>query len=1059
MSFNNQGSTQLPLINFGGLVTEVPAPNVPEGSSPDNQDVVYRPNGVSSRPGMKKVFATPFGTATVTYSKSYVDNEGTIRNLYLDSLGNLYVENVTTNPGSYSLLTTTTAGSYAKSITAFGREYIAISDGLHGSDIPLQYDGINLDRYTQDGPGSPPSITSTVIAATTMAAGGPFSEYMVRNFTAGQNYVQVWTGSAHNLQVGYRVLISGVPAQGINFISSIVINNDDSPGIASVTLVGDHGLAPGERVIIALVAPTVVGTGISSVARAGQIVTVVTSAPHGLSSGAQVQLQGVGDASFNTVLTVASIVDASSFTCYQADTDATSTGGTVNLLFPESGDPTTPTYYEVVGCPTTTTFQVALNYVSGTWSGSGNCLFPWDGTFYVSEVVSSTSFKYLQYGPSLSNTTVAGTVTPFGQAAPGIHQVQVLFETRQGYVTAPSPPLTFTAQGGQYLTVSDIPTGPSNVVARILAFTGAGGSSFFYIPVPGLVNGQVVSTSTRVGDNTTTSVVLDFSDNTLYASLGINTFGNNLPGQIVIDGALGFGYYGSRIITNGQRNKINNLLNMGFDGGSKPSTPTIPTGWTPDGSGAGGALSTGHYGSGWLTSGSGFIYQSFYRDCYSAPIGTANTRYKARAWVKNSGGVATVTISSVTASFTATATLSGATATGAWVEASFSARMPTSIPADMVIKLSGTGGVLIDELSIIYFDTPYLDHLIYASYVNNPEAINGLTGKFGPAQDSRKVMDYGIIRNALYILTQDPSGRIHSVFDNGVTEPAGWTVNEVAGNCGLLSAFALTKSQADDTAAGGGEEWLAWASASGARIFGGDQPWKISQEIYPDWDSINTDAYLTIWALNDPTSRIIYFGLPFDAHTAPNRIYIMDYKELDGSYGIGMASPLRPTGGRSLSREPARKWSKWTLPMNGMALMYRNTSRLFPVFFSGNGSYPNTSTDAAYGNVYIGCSNKKTDDDFGLISPYYTTHFFSLPDIEIATGITSALHLVSYFQWLATGTGVLTVTPYIGDLTNPWPKVAQRNLRSTTNYDDEWVGGSIVGQRIAFKFASSPGSV
>src|SRR5580658_10423653 len=102
-----------------------------------------------------------------------------------------------------------------------------------------------------------------------------------------------------------------------------------------------------------------------------------------------------------------------------------------------------------------------------------------------------------------------GTITPYGQAAPGQHQMQVIYLTRNGYTTAPSPPVKFIANGGQYLSVSNIPIGPPNVVARILAFTGAQGDYFFYIPVPAQSQGQVVSTATQINDNTTTSIVLD----------------------------------------------------------------------------------------------------------------------------------------------------------------------------------------------------------------------------------------------------------------------------------------------------------------------------------------------------------------------------------------------------------------------------------------------------------------------------------------------------------------------------------------------------------------------
>ena len=97
--------------------------------------------------------------------------------------------------------------------------------------------------------------------------------------------------------------------------------------------------------------------------------------------------------------------------------------------------------------------------------------------------------------------------------------------------------------------------------------------------------------------------------------------------------------------------------------------------------------------------------------------------------------------------------------------------------------------ILVDEMSIIYSQTPYLDGDLFGSYGNNEEGIDGVTGKFGPVIDTRKVMDFGVLRETFYMLTQDPSGRLHETTDNGTTEPSGWTVNEVGANCGALSAF------------------------------------------------------------------------------------------------------------------------------------------------------------------------------------------------------------------------------------------------------------------------------
>src|SRR6202040_4269680 len=111
-----------------------------------------------------------------------------------------------------------------------------------------------------------------------------------------------------------------------------------------------------------------------------------------------------------------------------------------------------------------------------------------------------------------------GTVAAAGSVSPGVHEVCVIFQTRQGYLTAPGPATSWTASGGKRAVVANIPTGPSNVVARILFFTGAGGASFFYVGGGGaLFSGNMI-----IGDNTTTAVVVDFSDAILLAGTNVD---------------------------------------------------------------------------------------------------------------------------------------------------------------------------------------------------------------------------------------------------------------------------------------------------------------------------------------------------------------------------------------------------------------------------------------------------------------------------------------------------------------------------------------------------------
>ncbi len=1159
---------EIPLDVYGGLVTYEDPTSIPSGVSPDCSDVQFAPGGVFSRDGFRKVFASAMGTATVTYAKSYVDPKGVIRNLYLDSAGNLWVENLTATPGVYTLLTTTAPGSYARSSTAFGREYIAISDGLHGTDIPLQYDGTNLDRVTQDGPGTSPPVVSlsipsvdtlhsisppatltvtqidvnegsaatfwttiniyyvsgtppdvgqqiTISGTSSVFDGGPYTVIAVGGFNGAitcsayfpgstanytgagtitigtgvantvisrvDNVVTVLTNTPHQLQPGYQAQISGVAAGIVGTaITTVRINNENLPGLATVTTSTAHGLVPGLKVSLTGIAGVAVGGGILTIVRAGQVVTVTTNTANGVSPGAIVTIASVATSSFNSTAIVQLVTSTTSFTFNQVDTDASDTTGTVTLNWPIFDTPT-PTYFEVVSAPTATTFQVQLNYSNGTWSG-GTVNYPWNGTFFVQTIPTSTSFAYQQYGPNATAVYASGqTVTPYGQAAPGKRQMVCFFITRQGYSTRYSPPVEVVTNGGQYLSVTNIPIGPPNVVARALAFTGAGGAYFYYIPATPQVNGQIVGTSTVIDDNTTTSAVFDFGDPTLFAGLGISIAGNNLANQTIIDGALGFAKYASRLITYGRRNNIQSLLNPGFDGGYFPSDPTLPTGWDTS-LNVGGALATGHYVSGWFITTvagagpKGILSQSLYEDFSGAPIALANTQYKIRLWLKPSVATANLTftasMTSASTSFSSTATIAGNTmnTAGRFMEATFSVKTPTQIPADFILKIYASSittspTLLVDEIEIIYSDVPYVNTLL-GSYVNSPEAFDGVSGVFGPADDTHQTLGLGIIRNNLYLLTQDPSGRLHQT-SQGNAEPSGWVVDEVGQNCGTVSAFSLTTSQANDNTGGGGEEWFSWYSSSGPRIFGGEFPFKIAQEIMrskgrrppgapDDLTALNTAQQTCVWGLNDPYQKVMYFGIPSNAATAPDVIWMLNYLGCETAGEIASADPVHraPTSGKMTANDLGRKWAPWKRPMNGAALMFRSAGELEPVFFGGNGQTPGAAT--SHGNVYTLDPDLLTDDDYGIIVPYYTT--YALPDSLLAQAlqIGGGLKMVSYAYGLISGTGTMTFTIRYNLLSKIWPIFQSFTMNESPDNDTEWGCGQATGKRFWFRFASTP---
>lgn len=1189
MSFNPNGAAEIPLDIFGSWVTEMDPADLPPGVSPDNQDVQYSPGSVFQRNGLQKYQAEFLSTGTMVYGKTYILPDGTKKNLTMDSNGFILVQDLQTGASQNLFLSATNAfPSYCRSITAFGREYLAISDLLHGSDVPLQFDGTFLDRYTQEGPGAPPTVVSIPLPASFLNSSGAPLTLPIENIqTAGQSpdgtwlsflvtlqntvntnslfsnlalqisgntnvsYNATWgvaaivnsqqflcscyfpsaeegTGGVatfnlattglsrtnntvtaivlggHGLQVGYQALISGVEATAFGGgVTSVVIDNEALPGLATVTTSFPHGLSPNTQVILQVFGGGTVGGVITACSRQGDISSIVMAAPHGLSAGANVTIAGVGDTTFNGSWQVLTVVDQFTFTFSDVDVDAVSGGGTVTLLWPIP-ETATPDYFNVETCPTPNTFTVQITYSDGSW-GNASVSFPWDGIFYVTEVINGSVFQYQSYGPPISSAS-SGTVTPFGQATSGIHSLQVAFVTRQGYVTRPSPPVQFIANGGQFLAISNIPIGPSNIVARILLFTGAGGSRFFYIPVPGNVAGLTVSTSTVLSDNSTTSAILDFSDNTLFAALGTSIPGNNLAAQIVIDGALNFGFYGERIEVWGQRNTVQNLLSMGFDGGFLATATGFPLGWNATNS-VGGVIglpimNRGIYENlGWRITIPGLSTAGFYgkltqgafQDGYNAPILNANQPYTFRAYIQvplfNPGLTMELiaTISSATTGFQSTATIPLTSGYNGFTEQDFTAKLPIGIvPADLQFSIElavnqnilGVGlTVFIDEMNVIYTDDPYIDTRGYSSYLNNPEALDGVTGVYGPAEDTHKIMCQGVIRDTLYILTQEPTGRLHEVTGTDNGEPSTWTVREIGSNCGVVGPLALTVSQADDSSSSGGEEWMSWMSDAGARIFSGSEPWKISQEIQSVFNpGMNAalgvgmpDPLLTTWVLNDPVNRIIYYGIPSGAATAPNLVIPMSYRELDTAESIAKSPPFHPSlSGNLVATDNTRKWTRWNLTMNGAALMlsFPLNKRLQTTFFGGNGIYPAFVSSVpvfpppplTFGNLYTLNPVKYTDDDYGRISAYYVTYMFPSQQLEQQIQLDGGLKMVQYMSSFISVLGTVAFTYLCQTITNPWPLVMFRTPPTQLNpiRDVEVPGGSATGQRIAVKISVSP---
>lgn len=769
-----------------------------------------------------------------------------------------------------------------------------------------------------------------------------------------------------------------------------------------------HGFYTGLKVNITGIPNAVIGGGISAIARVNNVVTVTMTTSTGLTAGCTVQVSGVATASFNGTFEVVSVIDALNFTYAQVGADAVDATGNV---------------YDI-----------------------------WMGQFYITTVPTTKSFTYKQVGPN-NATTTAGTATPIGQIIAGQRSMVLVFETRQGYQTAPSPPLTVFGDGSKHFLITNIPLGPPNVISRILAFTEVEGGSYFYIPVPAAVNGQQVSSSTVISDNTSTSVIVDFSDDDLSAATAIDVAGNNLFALVVLGPCVNVASYAARMLWWGEYNKVQNFYNMGFDGGY--NTLTAPLGWTV--AGTGGILVSGaDAGMGWQITQSGadtgMLTQVCYSDPYGARILLDNMQYDFRLWVKasesNLAGSVKCEIydpTGPTVLATATIALSGASNAGGFLSGTFNTKTPSSLPVGALIRVYITGNpastvITLDECEFIFTDNPYRDNLMRVSYVDNPEAFDGVTGVLGPKNDESPLRNTFEIRDQLYIVSGD---RLHSTKDL-VSEPSEWTVQEVADRCGSISVFACDQ----------GEDWAVWCTQSGLRIFEGQQPYKISQEIQTKWELLNTSEQSSAWLKNDSASRRIYIGLPTNESSNPDKIYVLDYRELDTASQISTAGSLRISfTGRMISSDLARKWTIWNLPMNCAAILTRSDSKTEFCMGAGNGRALGAA--AGFANVYRLDAAKYTDDDYGQIVPYYAPYFFVNHDQEQQLGVGSHRKLFAYLTAFLSGIGSMVITPYGDSLNNAWPSTPPIPMSETPTYDFS-LGLNVLADRCTFKLQPVP---
>jgi hypothetical protein len=1058
------------------------AGDLPQGASPFCQDMDFELGATFTRAFLTATFAGQV-SGNINYLKTFTLPAGNKQLLVLDSAGNFYYEDTTNNPGVLNKIGTVIPGSFAHSVTAFGREYIAFHDHTKGTDIPRQWDGVNFDRVTQDGAGISPAVTATlasigITSITQAAAVTGLKEY---RWSAGPNsrvsgslitvfYARVSSGPADpNIVVGAWVNLAG-----FNTVDGL--NPDGLYPIISIQTVALGGGETYSFTVQAASSSNQDGTPPPDASYQCTLATLTLAAPSStVSVGGQISISGASPGGWNGTWTITALPITSGMNI----TNTSLTADVATFTYTLQLNPLNNTLY---GQPSAGQLVTVVNSINGggifnvvnamiasvTPVGSG-------GTFTVNltepnvnpapdSATATVQGTEVQFDPGplafagtipaaiIGNDTGEGTIAVPGLMAGGTRQCTVLFETRQGALLKASPPVTFFLSNSTgAITVSGIPTGPSNIVARWLCFTGANGDFFFAIPVPvstTVAGVTTTSSATVINDNVTTEVVLSFTDAALLSATAVDQPGANQFAVDTLGPCMGFNLYADRLFAWGELNAVQDFLNMDFDGGFD-SSDTYPLGWTIDPvNGAGGGMATtalwgnayGIVGDG-ATAIRGMITQPAAVDWEMEPILESNTQYSVRVRLLAVGaptqGNAVIELYSPSQGSLGTFVIpvSQIGTSQFSFNSGILGMVPSVIPNDLILRIYASGTlpngtqIFFDEPALYPTAEPVINSAVRASYVLNPEGFDGVTGFLGvDGLGSRPVTATFELRDTFYV-TGFPG--LFATNDNG-QEPDTWdvpTISDIVGSCSV-----------DGVAEG--EDWFTLSNGlKGEFIFNGSLPIKISQEIQPDFDILTPSAVNTTWKFNDITNRRMFIGVPINGATSPNVVYMMRYTELNSSFEVAEQKPVHISySGRMVAWDMSRKWCPWNIVAPCGAVVDRQNGAQ-QVFF-GNG----LNTNKAY---FLDPTNL-VGDDGSFVNSIYFPFFFVNRDMEQMMQMGLGRKYYDYLRMFVAGAGVLNTTAQSDSMTSPRIKtLAPRTLTINPGADRE-IGVNWEGDRTSF---------
>lgn len=531
----------------------------------------------------------------------------------------------------------------------------------------------------------------------------------------------------------------------------------------------------------------------------------------------------------------------------------------------------------------------------------------WDNTAPVGGVYGVD--RVSQYGPGVAPTAADGAA---GSIPVGTHAVAVAFVLRSGAVTQLSPQGSWAAAGAKKVDLTNIPIGPPNVVARIIAFSNV---------VTALPAAQLFSLAVMlIADNTTTAATFDFTAAQLSAGEDV-TF---LIFRKVLPYAAGVRGYQDRLFWWGCENTLPFWNNLDFAGGWSGNRPL---GWANGAASAGETKSSlvGPFsandvysisGDG-VTAVRGQITQSAFVDPYTgAPLIHTDTAYLVRAKIKKDAGLAAGRInihlqSTAGAINTTGIQITPANLTTDWVDysATLTGKIVGPIPSDLLLEIftdqTQTNGqkVYVTEIRILPSLQPFDYSNMNVSDSSEPEGYDAETGNLtASAGDGQAIRNAFVLRDFFYIVKERG---LHVTSADPNNEPSAWTVDEVDARVGTSSPHGV----------GIGEGFAVICGRNGVYYFAGGLPQRLTKEIDDLWDSINWQYGHLMTCTIHMHKRQVRIAAPVGSGvTTCNKILVLDFSE-------GWADPYVEVDGGLARQSGARKWTVWNLAVSAMGLI------------------------------------------------------------------------------------------------------------------------------------------